>query len=378
MSKARRINFNVLLISAESWSGHWVSKHHYAKALVDAGISVYFLEPPTLGSKKFTVQEAKDVLGVHVLSCRRVFPALQYIPGIFRRLIERRWLNSLERFLDINFDVVWLFENSRFFDMRFAAHRLKIYHQVDLNQNFHPLTAAKTADIVLCTSDVIANNLAKSGKKIHKIHHGVTLHQGNPQTLSESSKIKNSDINAAYVGNLDIDYLDLPLLEEAVSMHPEIVFHLVGGYCSEGETYSALKKYQNVRWWGQVNPAAVASILHTIDISLLIYKAETYRDQLSGPHKVMEYFAAGAVCVATYTDEYKDRPELLQMAERREDYLLLLAEVVKSLEVYNSPDAVKCRQAFAGSHTYSKQLQRIVAIIENAGFKMPILRARDE
>lgn len=369
---------SVLLISPEPWQGHWVSKHHYARALADAGAAVYFLEPPIRSGGRYNVRVSGDIPGVYVVSCPRVFPALQYLPSFLRLWIERHWLKGLEGFLGLRFDAVWLFENSRFFDMRFAGNRLKIYHQVDFNQNFHPVVAASTADFNFCTSDVIASSLSPSGKLVHKIHHGVAVLEVAENDLLGGPGIDEGVINAVYVGNLDIAYLDIELLKAAVLAHQNVVFHLVGGYKADGQTYSMLKGFSNVRWWGRLRPAGVAAILKKMDLSLLVYKAEEYRDQLSSPHKVMEYLAAGSVCVATYTEEYKAHPELIQMASKRDDYLPLLAEVVASLDVQNSDEAVLNRQKFAALHTYPRQLQKIASIISASGFELPFLRACDD
>lgn len=367
-----------LLISPEPWDGNWVSKHHYAKSLVNAGMSVFFLDPPIAKGDKFEIFQVENTSDLYNLRCKRVFPGLQYMPPFIRVWLESNWLKKLERYLNVHFDVIWLFENSRFFDMRFAGDRLKIYHQVDLNQDFHPLLAVKTSDVALCTSDAIANTLMQSGKKIHKVNHGVEITNYEAADLPRSPKINHNDINAVYVGNLDISYLDLSLLQEAIATHHNVVFHLVGNYSLSGSTYAALRKYSNIRWWGRVSSAAVASILPKMDICLLVYKAEDYREQLSNPHKLMEYMAAGSVCVATYTDEYKSRPELLQMAGNRDEYLSLLQEVINSLEEFNSQEAVACRREFAFSNSYSKQLNRIKDIIESMGLSAPFMRVQDE
>ena len=59
--------------------------------------------------------------------------------------------------------------------MKFAGDRLKIYHQVDLNQNFHVREAAHRADICFCTTDFIKRDIIPYNDKVYKIHHGVTL-----------------------------------------------------------------------------------------------------------------------------------------------------------------------------------------------------------
>ena len=144
----------VLIVSPEPWDGHTVSKHHYAVTLAMSGYRVLFLDPPT-NEIHLVVTASQPHPNLFVVQAPRFGRGLRFYPGFLRRWMERSWLQQLESVVGVAIDVVWLFENSRFFDMRFAGHRLKIYHQVDLNQNFNPATAARTADICFCTSDGI-------------------------------------------------------------------------------------------------------------------------------------------------------------------------------------------------------------------------------
>ena len=77
----------------------------------------------------------------------------------------------------------------------------------------------------------------------------------------------------------------------------------------------------------------------------------------------MEYFASGKVIVATYTDEYMDKRHLLVMTDSNEEYLTKFGEVIRDLEIYNSPEKKAERVAFARENSYPNQLEKISTIL---------------
>jgi hypothetical protein len=128
----------VLLISPEPWAAHPVSKHHYTRALTRQGRPVLFVEPPDPSIRRLHLVEVPAEHGLWLVRGPRLAPGLRFFPSHLRRRLERSWLQRLKQLAGMPIAAVWLFENSRFYDLRFAADRLKIYHQVDLNQTFHP------------------------------------------------------------------------------------------------------------------------------------------------------------------------------------------------------------------------------------------------
>jgi hypothetical protein len=362
----------ILLISPEAWDAHAVSKHHFARTLASQGHLVLFLDPPE-PVRQLTLEPIPEHFGVVRVRAPRVAPGLQRVPRALRRWLEYRWLRRLERFAECRIEVIWLFENSRFFDLRFAGSRLKIYHQVDLNQNFHPGIAAQTADICFCTSELILHRLLPHNNRSYRLQHGVSL-LNNSIELSQAQRQRFSDsqIQAMYVGNLEMAYLDCDLLALLVRKHPEVVFHFVGGYCQQGVLRRKLEAQSNVYWWGKVSSALIPSLLKRADMLIVCYQDKHHRDQ-SNPHKMMEYLASGRTVVATYTEEYVHHRELLAMSASgsNDGYPELFATVLSQLSVYNSPDRVAARRAFAADNTYSRQLERIQALLFQHGFSLP-------
>jgi glycosyltransferase involved in cell wall biosynthesis len=262
-------------------------------------------------------------------------------------------------------NVIWNFENSRFFDMNFALDCLRIYHQVDFNQDFHVQTAARTADICFCTTDYIKRLLQPYNPNVFKIHHGVSENAFvyDDRQLPDENR-NGRKIRATYVGNLDIPYLDDDLLKELVEKFNNVEFVLVGAYKREGKIFAQLSSFPNIRFAGKVASERIKGFLIESDILLLCYRADKYKEQLASPHKMMEYLASGKVIVATYTDEYKDKRDLLVMSNTNKEYSKLFGQVVLNLNDYNSLDLQKRRIEFAKNYTYKKQLEKISSLIE--------------
>jgi hypothetical protein len=362
---------SILLISPEPWTAHAVSKHHYARLLVDRGHRVLFLVPPDPSLSQLDLLPIEDHPGLLEVRGPRVFFGLRFLPGPLRRKLERRWLKQLEQLLGERIDVIWLFENSRFYDLRFADDRLRIYHQVDLNQSFHLALAARTADICFCTTDLIAQQLQRHNLRVHVVHHG--LQQPNPPlllTAEQKQHFKRPGPHLLYAGNLAMAYLDVELLSSVAREHSNATLHLVGGCPADAPLRKALIDQPHVVWWGHQPSAALPAILELADILLVTYQERHWKDQAS-PHKFMEYLASGNVVVTTYTHQYQAQRHLLAMSDLGGDYLALLREVRSSLPLWNASERKQMRRAFAEDHTYERQLARIsaelVAIPDNRG-----------
>ncbi len=357
----------ILLISPEPWSAHAVSKHHYARLLARRGHHVLFLEPPEHNIAGLHFRPLREVPGLDVLSGGRIAPALRFLPTFVRRGLERNWLHRIERTLGKRVDVVWLFENSRFYDMRFARDRLRIYHQVDINQTFHPAVAASTASICFCTTDLIRDELMHYSPNVHVVHHG--LQQPVAQAPLGDEERRRFDLpgpHLLYAGNLNMGYLDFDLLAAVARENPDTTLHLVGGAPPNAPLRKSMENQPNVVWWGHVPSHTLPAILERADILLVTYQERHWRDQAS-PHKFMEYLGSGKIIVATYTHQYLSDRHLLAMADLGGDYLSLLREVKSNLKMWNSPERQRERKAFALDHTYERQLERIEKHLASIG-----------
>ncbi|WLE98257.1 MAG: glycosyltransferase [Candidatus Electrothrix communis] len=355
----------ILIISPEHWKDHSVSKHHYARTLAERGVRVFFLNPPDDFQSGFKIEKEGVIPSLYIVSAPKVASGLRFYPAILRRWLEERWLARFEKVIDTKIDIIWLFENSRFFDMRFAGDRLKIYHQVDLNQDFHLKLAVSTADICFCVTDSIKNRIIQLTPKCYKISHGLSKFP-KKYFLSEKQlrRFEGNTLHAVYVGNLDMQYLNAELLTEVAQRNIDVRFHFVGGYSEKGVLRSLAGHLKNVIWWGRVESSLLSSIFERADVLLLAYRAELYPEQVDNSHKIMEYLASGKIIVATYTGEYQDKRHLLEMVDNSSEYVAAFERVLNGLSHYNSHERQKDRIEFSRQHTYDKQLDKIFDLLK--------------
>ena len=360
----------ILIISPEPWSGHSVSKHHYASELAKRGHTVIFHGPPDTRHDGLRLEVVKGVPGdLRVLHSPQVAPGLRFLPATLRRALEARWLRKVEAIASATIDMVWNFENSRFFDLRFAGDRLKIYHQVDLNQDFHPKIAAETADLSIAISDPIERRLKSSARSLIRITHGcpnVSNKQLAPASIEE--RFSKEDFNAVLTGNFDIQYLDVLLLKRLVEMHPNVCFHFVGKFTHNIGLHAAVGASSNAIFWGHQPSEYLSSFLDRADVLLVTYLADDHLDQLANPHKIMEYLTSGRCVLATRTLEYEESSGLVEIAQDRDDFLHRFSEIVATPSFWNTPEMIAKRRAYASDNTYSKQLDRIAEALGPKGY----------
>ncbi len=226
--QSSKINLKqILIISPEPWSGQFVSKHHYAITLASKGYKVYFLNPPNNTLVDIEIQNT-NYKNLFSIVAPQLTKGLRFYPKVVRNFIENRWLKKLEQQIGSKFSTVWLFENSRFYDMNFAGDRLKIYHQVDSNQNFHVKEASSSADICFCVTDFIERELLQYSKKVFKISHGINL-LTKYTSLSEEQedRFDNNSIHVTYIGNLDMLYINEHILYNITRKHSNVIFHYI-------------------------------------------------------------------------------------------------------------------------------------------------------
>jgi hypothetical protein len=342
----------VLLISPEDWNHVFVSKHHYAIELAHRGNEVYFLNPPLEDGEALKITPVNEHHGLYNVSYKIFFRGLRFLPSFLMRAIERKFIQAIEKQIGKKFDVIWNFENSRFYDLRFAGKNvLKIYHQVDHTQIFHPETAARTADIVFAVNTPIFDELKPFHKLTFKMPHafqGSLSHQASEILNGHYIYKKRERLKAYYVGNLDFYVIDKALMEELVKANDRVDFVLIGPYDAKGETYSRLNKYGHVQFMGKVPAKEIPGHLSDADLLFFVHDPKL----ISSSHKILEYFASGKLIVSTYLLEYEQWKQLLNMQPDEASFLKAFKESVTNIEQHNDPARMKQRICFAMEHTY--------------------------
>lgn len=356
-------NKNILLISPESWSHIFVSKHHYAIYLARRNNKVFFLGPPA-DRTGIEMTQYQNVIVVYYQG----FPkGLRFYPSVLQKKTISRVFNSLQSLCLSHFDIVWSFDNSVFFDFSaLPGDVFKISHIVDLNQNFQTRRSASSADVCLCTSELIRRRLRQYSKHVFKINHGFHI----PDEPREFESVqKGTRLRAVYAGNLSIAYIDWALLAEVVKSHAGIDFFFIGPNANvyPKDRSMALAKKEvlasiNCFFVGRVNADDLLAYYQTADLLLVAYQAR-YREEQSNPHKIMEYLGSGKIIVASYSSEYLDLEPLILVAQDDAEWLSRFEDVLKKLDFYNSEELMLQRRIFALNNSYDRHIDEIERIV---------------
>jgi hypothetical protein len=347
---------DILLISPERWEGLKFSKHHYAITLArDFGCKVFFVQP--LG-RKYAVSES-EYSKLFLVDFPKLPFGLRFFPLWFRNLIFKRTLNRLQNWFNIEYDVVWSFDNSVFYDFRiFKEDSIKILHVVDWHQDYNLQLASQTTNCCITTSQHILNKLLKWNANSHFLQHGYSL--GDVEEVPFNTNSVN--IKVGYSGNLDLEYIDWQLLKELVESHPDIDFWFAGVYGANSPFNSFLRN-PNVKYAGVLNEKELKGFLSKMDVLLLCYNYQKFPLQLSNPHKVMEYLGSGKLIVATWSEEYKEHRECILMSDSYDRFIEIFQEAVENLTQYNSEEFLLKRKNIALENTYSNQIKKIEGLL---------------
>lgn len=348
----------ILLISPEFWGINLVSKHHYAIQLSMRN-KVYFLNPPSNTNLRQSIDRNLTVIDYKV-----TIRGINHLPSFLRNLFNKHLIKRIKSISGAkSFDIIWSFDPFRFQNLKILKPSLSIYHAVDIHNSKLEKEIAKTANIVFTSSDLILKRLPEKRYR-YNIGHGLAHHFTRMRLMSYS---RGNKLRVGYLGNLHYKYLDTDSLTKIINENPDIEFHFIGPYLpsnlsreSFNDDFIALiKSKKNTILHGPIPSKQLPQILVEYDAFILCYTGDENREQLSNPHKILEFLSTGKVVISHYIDEYKKRKDIIEMSNFNIDIPGNFKKVINNLEKYNHPDLQRKRKAFALNCTYDKVIKRI-------------------
>lgn len=310
---------------------------------------VFFLNPPSVKGNTIQIKEKN----LHIIDYGGFNKGFKFFPKFIRAYINRKMISQWEKYHDINFDIIWSFDNSVFFDLDVYRNKITISHIVDFNMDYQFSRASQSADICFSNTKFILKKQRKYNLKSFWINHGLALND----FTSEFVIPESSNINIGYAGNLEIQYLDWDLIHEAVNRHPDVEFFFAGSYQEK-------KMHQsNTHMLGKLSKSKLWEFYKKMDAFIIAYKADEYPEQLANPHKILEYLYTGKEVVATYTAEYDNESNLLLMSNKNSEWLGLIADLIDRLKKNPGDNLNEKQKKYALENTYDKQIDRIEEFI---------------
>ncbi len=360
----------ILIVSPEQWGKNYVSKHHYALELSKRNNKVYFLNPKQAKVKN-SCEKITDRL--FVINYNSIFRGLNRFPFSLRKIIQCYHASMLIKIINHNIDIVWCFEPYRFQYLSVFSSALTIYHPVDIHKSNVERDIARNARFIFGSSDKILSRFSDVDKKIFKVNHGLNEYFLNPKKLSKSFIVNPNKINVGLVGNLHYPFLDCDTLSDIIQNNSELDFYFIGPTGSSNLSSSLtntkfinfLNTVQNAFLLGTKRSEDLPSYLMEFDLFLICYTGDKNIDEMANPHKLIEYLSTGKPIVCHYIDEYRDRKDIICMADDNEALPSLFYFVSRNLKSFNSLELINKRKNIAKNNTYSLQIERIEKFLFN-------------
>ena len=375
----------IYLISSEYWGIMHVSKHHYALELAKRGNTVYYIEPPSLSNKGVSIQKNERVENLFIVSYKPVTRGKRFLPKYIYRLLIKWQVRLLKQAIGRRPDVVWSFDGFRFENLSFFRAGISIFHAVDFFTYDQLPEEAKTADLCLCSSPGIKQVVEKGGRPTYFINHGLNekfCHLAAAELNNANNRMPGKQIQVGYIGNLLMEALDRKMMQQVIENNPGMQFHfwgqvemgkggLVGFDAPEVfEFIRFLKNAANVKLYGPVPIFELYDRLTEMDMFWIcwdLHKNKMWNEN-TNPHKILEYLSTGKPLVAHYMTTCKDLNLVDMLPDTANDnYLILFNSVAERVRKGEPIQSRKQRIEFALQNSYQKQIERIEALMANAG-----------
>ncbi len=177
----------ILIISPQSWTNFFNSKHHYSIILSNIGYDVYFLNPlQYLNSKQILLYKInKNKFNINVIKIKF------FLPNYFSKINNfflKFFIIKLSSILRSEFDIVWSFDEKNFKIVNLFKSKKKILQIMDpIKINIEQMNKVDFNYIISISKKLIDKNIKK---KIIYTNHGLSKFFLNYKSKKKIKKIK--------------------------------------------------------------------------------------------------------------------------------------------------------------------------------------------
>ncbi len=360
----------ILIISPQSWTNFFNSKHHYSIGLSNMGYDVYFLNPlQYLNSKQILLYKIKkNKFKINVINIKFFLPSFfNQINNFFLKF----FIIKISSILRSKFDIVWCFDEKNFQIVNLFKSKKKILQIMDpIKINIGQVNKVDFNYIISISNKLIDKNIRK---KIIYTNHGLSKYFLNYK-LNKKNKKKNQNKIIGLYGNFLSGRFDLNLVNKLIISNSNLFFFFFGNIDANHPYKNIKKKKQilsdieriklnhNVRFFGNLSQNVLAKKLDKCD--LFIYPSKLKKN--IDAHKLVELIYLGKPIVTTKFQNYSNSSDLLYFTENHnfKSFDLKLNHVIKNYNFYNSYQLYKKRKKFALNRNYKKLIAEILKKID--------------
>ena len=224
--------------------------------------------------------------------------------------------------------------------------------------------AARTADLVVATSEPLRRRLAAGGCDARLLPNAAdyAMFSGIPAPEGGDGGV----LTIGYVGALDA-WFDFELLEALARRRPAWRFEIVGGL---ENVDSARVRLPNVVFHGERPHREVPALRARFDVEIIPFRPSPLT-HATDPVKLYEAAAAGRAVVATPLESLAElaRRGVVRLAATAEEFASQIEAAAAE-----GPDAVAARRAFAAENTWDDRAARLDGWLDACGAESAPIR----
>ena len=286
-----------------------------------------------------------------------------------RILIRRQFLRLLYRH-DFQKYILWLGTPSAFFLIDLFNPELLLYNPVDryyafsfVNKRklrYYEEKIVKRADVNICTSDAIRNDLLPYNENSFVVSHGVDFDHFNSALLD--GKIPD-DIKGipkpiiGYFGGI-CERVNFRLLFRVAKRYPYASIVLIGKKLHD---VAGLEKLKNVYLLGYKQFSELPLYLKEFTVCLIPYHVNELMEGVD-PIKLREYLCVGKPIVSVDLPEVRKFNEIVYIGKNEDDYVNKIGEAIEE----RNESLIKERIRVASESDWLLKIEEISDIIINA------------
>jgi glycosyltransferase involved in cell wall biosynthesis len=381
---------SIVYYGAEPWDSMWRNRQHLLSRMSSVN-RVLYLEPRPWSAQVLGGLRSGEI-GLADLLRRSDWPVARgpwvsrwplYVPiggGPFRpvtRWGRRAYLQHLLQRLDMHSPIVWVSLPNQRDVLGDVPARLRVYHIVDEYLGYYGLPSERReewaaaeremidwADLVVVVSKELMETKGQGDPKFRLLPNAVDI-EAYPPGLSVRpvpALVGLPHPILGYIGLVSVR-LDLAMLDELVTRHPEWTLVMVGAIYPEGceVELARLASRPNVLVLPRVPSQEVPDYVRHFDVGLVPYKC-TAETQHASPLKLFEYLAAGLPVVSTDVPSARQFASVVTLVASAEEWERAVAV---ALETRSEEEAARRRQAVA-EHTWDARVETLSGYLREA------------
>jgi len=224
--------------------------------------------------------------------------------------------------------------------------------------------AIQHADLTLVTSQELYSLKSPYSSNIHILNNAADHQNFNRAVTDELPKPTDiahltGDL-IGYIGNLDGDRIDYPLIKAIATHHPKKQLVIVGPINSDTYKTIGLDQMANVHFLGGKHITELPAYLQHFSTCIIPFLKNTLTKSIY-PLKINEYLAAGKSVISTdFSPDIASFKDFIYLANTHTDFINAIDKAIAD----NAPEQIQARLTKAATNTWTARMEQFESLVE--------------